>query len=506
MSNENGSSDKDGAPAGKKPGWLFVTAVVLAAILIPVVALLSGGGEPENDPWSHVEERPPPTDHTELMPGPYETGLEVTRACLECHEKEGHEVLQTAHWRWEGEPVRLPGRSEPVRMGKKNVINNFCISVQSNWSGCTSCHVGYGWVDESFDFTDEEHVDCLVCHDQSGQYAKTSGGYPAEGVDLTAAAGSVGPPSRDNCGGCHFRGGGGDAVKHGDLDATLANPRARVDVHMGTHELVCVDCHETEDHDMKGRALSVSVDNANEVRCVDCHAAEPHEDTRLNSHVASVACETCHIPRVAIREATKTHWDWSAAGQDLPEDTHEYLKKKGRFEYERGLVPEYHWYNGTGDRYLMGDVIDPHEPTELNPPRGGIDDPAAKIWPFKVHRATQIYDTVHRTLMVPQTVGEGGYWATFDWDRALRLGSEATGLPYSGSYDFTSTVMYWPLSHMVQPAAGALQCRDCHSETGRMDWKALGYPGDPAEWGSRGPAPASEPTPVRVAEERGGDR
>ncbi len=47
-----------------------------------------------------------------------------------------------------------------------------------------------------------------------------------------------------------------------------------------------------------------------------------------------MACETCHIPRVAIREATKTHWDWSAAGQDLPESTHEYLKNKGRFEYE----------------------------------------------------------------------------------------------------------------------------------------------------------------------------
>ena len=485
MSNDSRPSSEAPKTPGGTPGWVFVALVVVAAIFVPLVISLSGEEGPANDPWEYVEPRPPKTDHTELMPGPYETGPEVTRACLECHENEGQEVLQTAHWRWEGEPVRLPGREEPVRMGKKNVINNFCIAIQSNWSAYSACHVGYGWVDESFDFSQEEQVDCLVCHDHSGQYAKAAGGYPAEGVDLAAAAQSVGPPTRDNCGGCHFRGGGGNAVKHGDLDATLANPRPRVDVHMGTHDLVCVDCHETEDHDMKGRALSVSVTNTNEVECIDCHAAEPHEDTRLNNHVASVACETCHIPQVAIREATKTHWDWAEAGQDLPEDTHEYLKTKGRFEYEQGLVPEYFWFNGRGDRYLMGDTIDPSRSTELNPPLGSLRDPEARIWPFKVHRATQPYDAIHKTLMVPKTVGEGGYWTDFDWDQALRLGAQATGLPYSGEFDFTSTVMYWPLSHMVQPADQALQCRDCHSPSGRMDWQALGYPGDPAQWGSR---------------------
>jgi octaheme c-type cytochrome (tetrathionate reductase family) len=458
---------------------------VTAALAVPLVAVLPSDEELGDDPWAYVRDHPAHTDHTSLMPGPYATGEDVTRACLECHEAEGHEVLQTAHWNWEGEPARLPGRPEPVAMGKKNVINNFCIGVQSNWSMCTSCHVGYGWVDDAFDFSQPEQVDCLVCHEQSGQYAKTNGGYPTPEVDLALAAQSVAVPSRDNCGGCHFRGGGGDAVKHGDLDASLANPRARVDVHMGTHGLVCIDCHTTQDHAMKGRALSVSVDNTNEVQCTDCHAEEPHTDTRLNSHLSAVACATCHIPEVAIRQATKTHWDWSTAGQDLPEDTHEYLKKKGSFEYQHELIPEYYWYNGRGDRYLLGDVIDPQGVTELNPPLGNIEDPEARVFPFKLHQAVQLYDTEYNTLMVPQTVGEGGYWADFDWDQALRLGAEATGLPYSGSFDWANTTMYWPLSHMVRSAEGALQCRDCHSASGRLDWQALGYPGDPAEWGSR---------------------
>jgi hypothetical protein len=48
--------------------------------------------------------------------------------------------------------------------------------------------------------------------------------------------------------------------------------------------------------------------------------------------------------------------------------------------------------------------------------------------------------------------------------------------------------MYWATTHMVQSAEAALQCDACHSATGkpgRLDWVALGYPGDPIKWGGR---------------------
>ena len=45
--------------------------------------------------------------------------------------------------------------------------------------------------------------------------------------------------------------------------------------------------------------------------------------------------------------------------------------------------------------------------------------------------------------------------------------------------------MYWPTTHMVQPKENALQCTACHGAEGRLDWLALGYPGDPLEWGGR---------------------
>jgi hypothetical protein len=137
------------------------------------------------------------------------------------------------------------------------------------------------------------------------------------------------------------------------------------------------------------------------------------------------------------------------------------------------------------DRYIVGDVIDPETPTIINEIAGEISDPDAKIMPFKVHRARQPYDTVYNYLLLPKTVGEGGFWTDFDWDQALELGSEAIGVEFSGQYDFADTEMYWPITHLVAPAENALQCNSCHGPNGRLDWEALGYPGDPIEWGGR---------------------
>ena len=466
--------------------WIVGLVVTAFLVIVPIASFVRGESEPETDPWAFVPAHPIHTDHTDLLAGPFNSGPEVTAACLECHEDAAHQVAQTAHWTWESEPVLLPGRTEPVTTGKKTSLNNYCIGIQSNWPGCTSCHAGYGWEDASFDFSNETNVDCLVCHDTSGLYIKSRAGLPAESVDLLTVAQSVGAPTRQNCGSCHFNGGGGDAVKHGDLDSSLLNPPDSVDVHMGQHDFICTDCHQAEDHNIKGRSISVSANNTNQVYCTDCHVAElVHTDERITVHLDAVACQTCHIPAGAVREATKMHWDWSTAGQDLPEDPHVYLKIKGSFVYEENFTPQYAWFNGAADRYILGDPIDPNQPTVLNQPLGSIDDPTAQIWPFKIHEANQPYDTVYNTLLQPKTVGEGGFWTDFNWDQALRLGSETVNMAYSGSYGFAPTTMYWPLSHLVVPGEDALQCQDCHGENGRMDWAALGYYGDPMRWGGR---------------------
>ncbi len=469
--------------------WTLGLLGTLALLLIPLAIFWPRPATARSldHPWDFVTPQPPShTDHTPLMPGPYDTPQAVTARCLECHPNAAQEVMQTTHWTWESPPVEVPWHDGPVTVGKKNQGNNFCIGIQGNWPKCTTCHIGYGWADANFDFNNPNNVDCLACHADMNLYAKGRAGNPADGVDLAAAAQSVGPSTRDNCGKCHFNGGGGNGVKHGDLDESLYFPSENLDVHMGKLDFQCTTCHTTQNHQIKGHALSFALDVGNQVQCTDCHAERPHVDERLNSHTDSVACQACHIPTTARKDPTKVFWDWSTAGQDRPEDHFTYLKIKGSFIYERNITPEYYWWNGkVAYRYLWGDPIDPTQPTRFNPPAGDIHDPNAKIWPFKIHRSMVPYDTEYNILLQPKTVGEGGFWVEFDWQKALKLGSEIVGIPYSGHYGFTETWFFYPQTHMVAPKDQALQCDACHGPNGRLDWEALGYPGDPMEWGGR---------------------
>jgi octaheme c-type cytochrome (tetrathionate reductase family) len=428
----------------------------------------------------------PHFDHTPVMPDKFESPQAVTVACLKCHPDAAH-VMKSAHWLWLGDEVSVPGRDgAPVRMGKKNLLNNFCIATTGNEISCMKCHAGYGWVDQTFDFSKKENVDCLVCHEGTNTYVKGPGGIPTKGTDLLAAARSVGTPRRENCLGCHAYGGGGQAVKHGDLDSSLAHPFEEEDVHIGRHQFLCVDCHKAPGHQLKGKAFSVSVEDSNGVACTDCHVKPEHRDERLNKHLAAVACQTCHIPSYAGKLPTKATWDWSKAGDATrKEDPHSYLEIKGEFTYVQDGQPTYRWFNGQVGRYLAGDKIDPSKPTNLNPPFGGIGDKQARIWPYKVHLAKQPYDAGNNYLLAPITGGPGGYWTTFDWDSAFKLGEKSSGLAYSGKHGFAPTEMWWPLSHMVSPKEKALACTDCHGEKSRMDWTALGYAGDPIKTGGR---------------------
>ena len=462
-------------------------AIALTSFLSP------GMARPGEDPRTKIvlPAKKSHTDHGGMMKGPFVDGPSVTRACLVCHPAAGQQMLRSEHFTWLGEAGMVPGQGgsgheSPQRIGKRNLINNFCLTIESNWPRCTNCHAGYGWKDASFDFSKVESVDCLICHEQTGTYRKDLGGVPVAGTNLVAAAGSVGRPTRENCGTCHFAGGGGDAVKHGDMDGTLTFPREHIDVHMGRHDLVCTDCHRAHEHKIPGQSLSVDISGRSRVACTDCHPAAPHPNQRLNQHTAAVACPTCHIPVMAVDAPTKMIWDWSTAGQDTAsKDPHRYMKEKGSFVYEAKVPPEYAWYDGTGERYLKGDRIDPAGVVAVSKPRGSIHDANSRIWPFKIHRGKQPYDEKYQYLLVAQTYGPGGFWDEFNWDQALRLGAQASGLPYSGQFGFVATEMYWPLAHMVQPGEHALQCGNCHGERGRMDWAALGYEGDPAYRGGR---------------------
>lgn len=426
-------------------------------------------------------------DHSKLVKGPVENATEVITQCIGCHEQEAEDIIHTQHWTWEREQ-EVNGKK--IKLGKINAFNNFCTSTISNRVHCSECHIGFGWADENFDFSDKTKIDCLSCHDTTGTYHKdgNNSGWPTEHVNLLWVAQSVGEPSRVTCGSCHFTGGGGDAVKHGDLDSTLEFPDRNIDVHMDVdgNDFQCHTCHETEKHQVAGANMATSPDGANAFECTKCHDAAPHKQSRLNKHTSAIACQTCHIPFFAKEQQTQMDWDWSTAGRNsepagVDRKTVKYVKTLGTQTWEKMVVPVYAWFNGKSDVYLQGEKIDPKVPTKLTSPLGSRDDVKAKLHPFKIHTGKQIYDTKNAYFITNHVYGEDGFWSTFDWLRSATLGMAESGLPFSGEYGFAPTEMYWRIDHMVSPKEQALKCLDCHGDNGRMKWQELGYKGDPMD-------------------------
>ncbi|MEW5894088.1 MAG: tetrathionate reductase family octaheme c-type cytochrome [Pseudomonadota bacterium] len=441
----------------------------------------------------------------------FKTGPEVTQACLTCHTEAAKQVMKTKHWTWE-----FLNPESKQRLGKKNVINNFCTAVPSNYEFCTACHVGYGWKDSSFDFTKQENVDCLACHDNTGTYRKLPGlaGHPpykdmefppgsgkiVPAANLQKIAQNVGKTTRATCGSCHFYGGGGDAVKHGDLDSSLKEPKKYLDIHMAKDGLnfTCATCHETEGHDVPGSRYTPTAKpkdvsphmrgkaNDNPATCQSCHGNKPHKTVaKLNSHTEKIACQTCHIPEFARGgKPTKMLWDWSTAGK-LDKDGkpfklkdsggHEsYDSRKGDFKYEANVIPEYIWFNGTVNYTLRETKLDPSQVIKINSFEGSPTDGKSKIWPIKVFRGKQPYDIGNNQLVVFHTYGkdDSALWSNFNWDKAIEFGMKEIGAQYSGKFAFVETEMSWPITHMVAPKKDALTCAQCHAPqtgVGRLD-------------------------------------
>ncbi|HXE97026.1 MAG TPA: tetrathionate reductase family octaheme c-type cytochrome [Dongiaceae bacterium] len=450
-------------------------------------------------------------DHTEFLKGPFKSGPEVTKVCLECHEKEAAGFMKTTHWKWAGTPNHVKGLEKSNKeYGKANMINAFCTSIQGGKDGlvhesCGKCHAGYGWTRTNYDLTKKENVDCLVCHALKGNYQRSSEACIVDTkamdrgiMDLDLAAKSVGLPTRRNCGYCHFFGGGADAVKNAGLDSTLEKTDRKQDVHMGTkasggQDMTCQACHVTKDHKIGG-ASSMMAHYDSRVNCEQCHtgAKTPHQKAKngkiLNRHLATVACQTCHIPVFAKSQATKMSWKWSDVGKDIKAeeqfDKETFVKKKGSFTWGMNVKPVYAWSNGMIERYMIGDKIkDPGKPVVMSRPVGDIKDKNAKIYSYKLYTGDQPMDAKFKYLSIFQQYKS--LWADYDWDKALKGGAEGAGLPYSGKYQFVNTVTYIAAQHEVSAKEEALQCGECHMGGDRMNWKALGYKGDPMLIGGR---------------------
>lgn len=468
-------------------------------------------------------------DHSKLpeLKGPFAAdnagGKAVTAKCVQCHQQAGKDMLVSAHFLWKGLTPLLKGKETSNTVGKVNLINNFCVSVAANEKRCSQCHAGYGYADNNFDFKKVENIDCLVCHSNKYKKSIKNAGAPDATVDMAVAAQSVGMPTRENCGRCHFFAGGGDNVKKGDLGSAMTNPTAAADVHMGNAKgaFNCSTCHKGSAHKIPGQGVHLPVSEGR-VGCTDCHSNKPHNNALLDNHALDVACTTCHIPAFSRQQPTKMDWDWSTAGNKNRgtngvemkmvdgKNVPVYDAKKGDFVWKANVQPTYAWHDGRVQRMTLTDSFAKGAGTKTNPinlgsPIASKADANAKIHPFKVMRGRQPIDPNTRLILAPKLFGPGGFWATIpaakdytaqkvedNWTAALTAGALYAGQIKAGEkftgrakgakpWDWGYTMLYLSINHEVAPKGKALGCKSCHGSSAKgWDWKALGYACDPS--------------------------
>lgn len=394
--------------------------------------------------------------------------------CLSCHDTEANEVSDSTHYQWLGDTPDMINATGTPQGKLTNAVNSYCINILGDWPVCGTCHVGRGLRPDDAN-ADMTNIDCLTCH--NAEYASQRTRLPDGSMGVVTPTDSmvrgIHQPTRENCLKCHANAGGGDGVKRGDLSmATITNANSNFDVHMNTSgsDLDCQSCHVFQNHKTIGKGSDLrptdDITRGSEVSCTTCHTGKDgssgHSTTKINDHVARVACQTCHIP-VYAKVATETHRDWTSHKGGIDGPGHPYT------ETMANLTPEYKFWNRLSNNALLGDDAGAYS---TSTPEGDVTD--GKLYPFKYKTALQPMTTNDHRLIALDTYeylkGSG------DVNLAIEKGLVAMHYAANTNYEWVTTDTYQLLNHGISPSSGALQCSNCHGSTNRMDLQNdLGY-------------------------------
>jgi len=426
---------------------------------------------------------------------------EGTKTCLKCHKKQAQSFFHSQHYQWEGTAPQIVN-AHGMKLGKRNTINDFCTNPMANWiglirnsrgeilsKGCSKCHAGLGEIPSSRMSKEQlENVDCLICHASGYRrdlYKNPDGSLQwkpilwKNQVGMDSVAKRISLPKRVMCLRCHSASGGGANYKRGDLEYTLTECDSSFDVHMAKdgNDLQCVDCHAGEDHRIRGRGADLSGSDmpSNPLSCDDgnCHDRAPHDAQILNIHAKRVYCTVCHVPTFAKHDPTDMVRDWSTPHYNEEKD-----KYGPTITFGKDVKPVYAWFNGTTWEQLPKTPVRKLSDGSVGMmvPQGSRSDPKARIYPFKLHRG-KMPVLKGKQWIIPIVVEE--FFADGDINKAvINAAKDFYGIE-NAQYEWVETSRYMGIFHEVAPTKNALQCLDCHSGGGRMDWKALGYEGDP---------------------------
>ena len=415
--------------------------------------------------------------------GPFTSISDITKECLKCHHQEALEVLQSTHWNWISQRT-INGKN--TLFAKTDSLSGFAVDVLSNPDRCMGCHVSNSRPDVNLKTPAPEMVDCIVCHDTTGIYRQV--GLSSLNSDkpeiLTLMARSVGVSRPGNCMTCHFADCGLPATNTSAQTMHGNAPRLR-DYHLdnATPSFSCQTCHTRHNGHGFSRKVVKQNDPSAAQGCQSCHTASPHVLEELNSHVATIACQTCHIPEYAQQNPIIISWNWLLTGKtnriyQAQTNGRNLVLDENGFTSARQLEPVYLWDDGNDLLYTRGQRIRPGEITNLQKPAERNKN--SKIAPFRIIYGTQMYDAKYRYLVSPLLQSSGTVFdPDSDWTSIAKQGMESIVLPFSGQYSFASTARYQRINHGIAPVNKALGCVDCHGANSRMPWKELGYDEDP---------------------------
>lgn len=254
---------------------------------------------------------------------------------------------------------------------------------------------------------------------------------------------------------------------------------ALYDVHADVN---CVDCHETEDHQIGGPEVvdapeSVLEAYEVEVKSCDaegCHAGISH-GAMVDGHLETVECETCHIPALPGEledGAALEMFSWAnGVREEVTRDSE--------------FTPTISWYSGIPYNSL---------PVKINMSEDAMLKPfnvVTGVW-WDEGTDQEVAADPNGSAAIGNSIAPAIVLkADLDGDGEVTVEEMQS---YDGNSDGTADYpnavlrhveMYFPVSHNIASStvglAEPLVCADCHGVTGTaIDWQALGYETDPA--------------------------
>jgi hypothetical protein len=351
--------------------------------------------------------------------------LDGTNGCTDCHNSAKRELDASNHGHL--------GYGTGMGMYEKWCsLPNFILAEEGHgaWTTkCGGCHIGGNGL-ESFD----KDYQCQYCHTAD----------PNGAVTVASCATKCHAPK--------------DWRKRGDVFDAAS------DLHIAAG-MVCQSCHVTRKHKIgKGTAIDTTEPSQYAMKvCVDCHGLAPHDtDTMYNDHTGKVSCETCHIGMRPAGAFISRTWNiFNYKGKPI-----------SIFEPAEWL-PEYKWYNGTGEAdHTHMPVLD--YCSQMN-------DAGAKIYPFNAVAVTWFakipgVDDAIVVSDVKACDADGNLETTVAEMRACT--NTPSGNTYPEATLVTETINF-QISHGVNEIGAAFTCNDCHNGGWVLDWEQLCYEGDP---------------------------